>query len=99
METKEIMPIEYSAQRVLTTAQVAEFYECNVQQIQQNFNNNKDRFVEGKHYFKLEGENLKTFRSYFDDIEVPFNKFAPSMFLWTKRGCARHAKMIGTDRA
>ena len=91
--------VNWSDEPVLTTAQLAEFYECSVQRILQNFNKNKDRFVEGKHYFKLEGENLKTFRSCFDDGEVPINKFTTSMILWTKRGCARHAKILTARNA
>ncbi len=27
------------------------------------------------------------------------SKFAPHLYLWTKRGAARHAKMLSTDRA
>ena len=39
--------VEHKGQRVLTTEQVAQVYECEPVQIQQNYANNKDRFVEG----------------------------------------------------
>ena len=49
----EIINIEYNNERVLTTDQLAQAYECDGSQIKQNSNNNADRFVEGQHYFKL----------------------------------------------
>lgn len=92
-------PVEYAAQLIMTTEQLANFYECDKMQIIQNFNNNKVHFVEGKHFFKLEGEDLKNFKRYIENFDLPVNKFAPSLYLWTKRGAARHAKMLGTEKA
>lgn len=64
VENIEMPPVvEYSNQPVVTTEQLAEFYGCEPKQIRQNFNNNKERFVEGKHYFKLDGEQLRVFRT------------------------------------
>lgn len=54
-------PIEQEGQRVLTTAQLAEYYETTEKIISQNFNRNRDRFIEGKHYYCLTGEELKEF--------------------------------------
>ena len=45
--------IERENQRVLTTAQIAEQYETSTQVITNNFNRNKRRYVENKHYFAL----------------------------------------------
>lgn len=59
-----------------------------------------NRFIEGKHYFKLEGELLKAFKNSLENIEsVGIGLRAPSIMLWTKQGAARHSKMLGTDRA
>lgn len=91
--------VDYSSQPVLTTEQLAEFYGCKPQQIIQNFNNNKEHFEEGVHYFKLEGAVLKDFKSHIENFDTPINKFASVLYLWTKRGAARHAKMLGTPRA
>lgn len=91
--------VDYSSQPVLTTEQLAEFYGCKHQQIIQNFNNNKEHFEEGVHYFKLEGAVLKDFKSHIENFDTPINKFASVLYLWTKRGAARHAKMLGTPRA
>lgn len=97
--------VVYSDAIVLTSKQLAEFYGCKKQQIKQNFGNNKKHFVEGVHYFKLEGEELKEFK----DAVENFIDFAPNfdlvsksakvLYLWTKRGAARHAKMLSTNRA
>ena len=92
--------VEYSNQPVVTTVQLADFYGCKPLQIQQNFKNNTNRFIEGKHYFKLEGELLKAFKNSLENIEsVGIGLRAPSIMLWTKQGAARHSKMLGTDRA
>ena len=42
--------VETNNQRVLTTAQIAERYETGTDLIQRNFNRNKERYTEGKHY-------------------------------------------------
>ena len=106
MDFTKIVPVEWSNLRVLTTSQIAEFYGCEVRHIKQNFNNNRDRFKEGKHYFKLEGADLAALKeSLVDDIDqAPQDfyqalKFAPVLYLWTVRGAARHAKMLSTDKA
>ena len=41
--------VEFNNERVLTTEQLAEVYECDTTNIKKNFNANKDRFIEGKH--------------------------------------------------
>ena len=97
---KEVMVVEYKDKRVLTTEQVAEAYECESIQIQQNYANNKDRFTEGKHYFKLEGEELKRFKASMGDSKFSSTlKFVSVLMLWTRQGASRHCKMLGTDKA
>ena len=103
---KSPVPVEWNNQLVLVSVQLAKFYGCAVEHIHDNFRKNKDRFVMGKHYFKLEGEVLKQFKAdyfdnkahYFDEIELVSPR-APHLYLWTERGCARHAKMLSTDKA
>ena len=99
MEIKDLVPIVWNSQRVLTTTQIADFYGCETRNISDNFKKNESRFKEGVHYFKLVGEPLKNFKSLSDESGLPINKFAPVIYLWTSRGCARHAKMLSTDRA
>ena len=102
MEDKSIIivpeKVSWNDERVLTTAQLAEYYECAPENIRDNFRKNRDRFVDGKHFFKLEGDDLKTFRDYTEIFRL-VNDRTPSLYLWTKRGAARHAKMLNTDRA
>ena len=95
----ELTVLEHNSIRVMTTEQLAEAYGCAPKQIQQNFNNNRVRFIAGKHYFKLEGADLKAFKDSLENIESVVGSRAPALILWTKRGAARHSKMLGTERA
>lgn len=100
VDGKEVMVVEYKGKRVLTTEQVAQVYECDKQQVMQNFNNNKDRFEEGKHYIKLDGDEFKKFKALLGSSILSNNlKFAPFVYLWTRQGASRHCKMLGTDKA
>lgn len=96
----DLIPVEYRAERVLTTEQLAQAYECDTHSIQKNFNSNKDRFEEGKHYYKLDGEELKNFKASLGSSPIVNSlKFTSQLILWTRRGASRHSKMLGTDRA
>lgn len=94
---KDLMRIEQAGQPVLTTDQLAQAYECDGRQIKQNFNNNADRFVAGRHYFKLEGDDLQKLRV--ENIDLQISPMTRCLYLWTKRGASRHCKMLGTDKA
>lgn len=81
--------------RVLTTEQLAEAYECEPKQIQMNFSNNKDKFDERKHYFKLTGEELEGFKAKQTDPKFLGQfKHTPCLYLWTRRGASRHLRTI-----
>ena len=97
----ELKPINYNEEIVITTKTLAKVYECKELQIQQNYNNNKDKFEEGKHYFKVEGKELKELKNQLDNFEVVtgYGKRTSCIYLWTKRGASRHCKMLGTDKA
>lgn len=93
----KLIPIEHKNQRVLTTKQIAEAYETDVKVISKNFNNNDDHYVLGKHYFVLEGEDIKTF---FANVKYTnANSKTRKMYLWTERGALLHAKSLNTDKA
>ena len=93
------MTLEFKNQRILTTKILAEEFGTEEKNIQMNFSNNHTRFIEDKHYFKLEGPQLKEFKNSLpNDIGSPL-KFASSLILWTERGAARHAKILDTDEA
>lgn len=52
---------EYKNIRVLTTQQIAEAYETDSKVISNNFNRNRERYVEGKHFICLEGQEKREF--------------------------------------
>ena len=75
-----------------------------------NFSRNSARFVQGKHFFKLEGNELREFkhrlslsesvsREVTESYSVKIARNVRSLILWTERGAARHAKMLETDQA
>ena len=94
---EELKITEYRDERVLTTQQIAEVYGTNTDTITRNFNRNKDRYVEGKHFIALEGEEKNNFvdRGQFDRGL----KNAKTLYLWTKKGAFLHAKSLNTDTA
>lgn len=83
--------------RVLTTRQIAEAYGTEVGTIQYNFRYNKKRYVLGKHYIEVVGDELRTLktRSEFHSSL----KYAKSAYLWTEKGALLHAKSLNTDKA
>ena len=98
IENTKISVITYQDVPVISTALLAELYETDSDNIKKNFSNNATRFIEGKHYFKLEGAALKQFKNIVNNVHhVPKN--TARLMLWTERGAARHAKMLDTDQA
>lgn len=95
---KELKPLEHQNQRVLTTQQLAEIYETSVDNIKMNYKNHKDRFIEGKHYYMLKGDELKGFKNRVNDIYL-VGKNANQLILWTEKGADRHCKILDTDKA
>ena len=95
---QKLKVIEKDGVRVLTSKQLAESYEAEQIQIQQNFSNNKKRFIEGKHYVLLIGEELKRFKNNLENFEV-VAKTVNRLYLWTEKGALLHAKSLNTDKA
>lgn len=94
----ELQVLELENQRVLTTEQLAAVYETVPKNIRSNYNNNKQHFIENKHYYLLKGEYLKEFlRTY--DIGVQNKSKIRILYLWTERGANRHCKVLDTDKA
>ncbi|MES5863527.1 ORF6N domain-containing protein [Lacticaseibacillus paracasei] len=91
-------PIEQDGQRVLTTEQLAELYGTTADRIKQNFQRNSQKFFEGTHYYLLEGNALKEFKNQVSNSALVADRTA-HLYLWTRRGAARHSKMLGTDQA
>jgi len=87
---------EYKDIRVLTTQQLAENYRTSTDTITKNFNRNKERYQEGKHYICLEGEELRSFRA---SGQIDLSPYVNKLYLWTEKGAFLHAKSLNTDKA
>lgn len=97
MNTTDIQVIEMQGVRVLTTAQLAECYGTNRKVISYNFNNNKSRYEEGKHYICISGDEK---REFCNRLEIhDGSEKAAKFYLWTERGALLHAKSLNTDKA
>ncbi|HIQ36213.1 MAG TPA: ORF6N domain-containing protein [Acinetobacter venetianus] len=94
----QVSIINFNSIPVVTTEMLADFYKTDAKHIQNNYLRNSARFVEGKHFFKLVGDQLKKFKN-LPSLRGLVNKRAPHLTLWTERGAARHAKMLDTDQA
>ncbi|EOG2973032.1 ORF6N domain-containing protein, partial [Salmonella enterica] len=92
---RDLQIIEYRGHRVVTTEQLAAGYGASVKNIQDNFLNNRQRFIEGKHFFRVEGDELRELKNRPEIIGL-VGKNARSLTLWTERGAANHAKMLET---
>lgn len=98
----ELTVIKHKGERVITTSLLAEVYGTDANNIKTNFNRNKENFIEGKHYFLLQGEELAEFKRLVTDSNPALAdnlKFAPQLYLWTERGANRHCKILDTDKA
>ncbi|EEL1375810.1 TPA: ORF6N domain-containing protein [Salmonella enterica subsp. enterica serovar Newport] len=85
---------------VITTELLAELYGTERQRLTNNFNRNKERFIEGKHFFLIEGDELRELKNKNSlRVSVKIARNVRSLILWTERGAARHAKMLETDQA
>ena len=98
MKEFKLTPVEHNGQRVLTTAQLAEAYGTDVKVISKNFNRNKDRFIEGVHFYRLTGNELEKFCIRQNDECKNYEKIRV-LYLWTERGALLHAKSLNTDKA
>ena len=108
----EFNRIEVNGELVLTTLQISQKFNCSTNNIKKIFHSHKDNFIEGEHYFKLVGEDLKNFkRNVGCDSRVTksnlvtngnlliVNPNASALILWSMLGVARFAKSLRTKRA
>ncbi|EAO5075215.1 ORF6N domain-containing protein [Salmonella enterica] len=102
-----LSPILHNQIPVITTELLAQLYGAEVKNVQNNYARNAERFVAGKHFFKVTGDDLKNLRvtlSHSQNLQPSLRglQISPkvrSLILWTERGAARHAKMLETDQA
>ncbi|WP_174865277.1 ORF6N domain-containing protein [Pectobacterium polaris] len=107
LSVESLPVITHNAVPVITTELLAQIYGTETRNIQVNHTRNKNRFTDGKHFFKVTGQDLKDLRttlSKSQDLRVTYGDLqisakTRSLILWTERGAARHAKMLETDQA
>lgn len=95
---EKLQVVEKNNERVLLTSQIAESYGTTAKVISNNFNNNKGRYIEGKHYYCLTGEDLKEFMQS-SNLGLQNSEKIRTLYLWTQKGALLHAKSLGTDKA
>lgn len=89
--------LEVKGIRVLTTKQIAELYGADLNTVRHNFRYNKDKYILGKHYIEVYGEELRRLKT--SGEFIPSLKYAKSAYLWTEKGALLHAKSLNTDKA
>ncbi len=98
IDANSLPVIEWRGVRVVTTETLAAGYGASAKNIQDNLLNNKSRFIDGVHYFKLEGDELRQFKKVPDNIGV-VSKHTSQQILWTEKGAARMSKIVDSDEA
>lgn len=88
---EELKVTEYRGMRVLTTQQIAEAYGVEAKKITDNFNNNKSRYVEGKHYKALKRKDLADAHEFVDCYTLP------AYLVEQINDCNAQMRMGGTD--
>ena len=98
--TVPLPPLTCKGLPVVTTEMLAKAYCCTKSFISSNYSLNRKSFVEGKHFFRLAGEELRKFRlqpaTYHAQALSPK---ASSFVLWTAHGAALHAKLVNSEHA
>ena len=108
-ESPSVVPVQnlhrlvYKEKPVITTDLLAMAYGTETERVRRNFNRNKSRFQDGKHFFSVTGNELKeldggSLRPAVNNVVMP-NLRGPVVTLYTKHGAALHAKMLNTDTA
>lgn len=102
IKVEDLTPVPHQGIHVITTKLLAKVYGASEDNIHDNYRKAKKRFIEGKHFFRLTGDELRSFRDrcnrkYSGCIDIETK--ASHLTLWTERGAARHAKMLETDQA
>lgn len=93
---------------VLTSKQIAEWYGTTTEIIKKNFSNNREKYIEGKHYIALSGDELKAFKKQVNNLPLVNDEVkkvhlvanrTSHLYLWTEKGALLHAKSLNTDKA
>lgn len=92
-------PLKFNGQPIITTESLAQSLGVDVANLNRNFQNNKDRYQIGTHYFLLQGAELQDFRLHTKNLPVQISSKTRQFYLWTEKGAFNHVKSVGTDQA
>lgn len=95
----KLIPLEFNGSRIMTTKVLADEFGTEEKNIQMNFTRNSKRFIEGKHFYRLDGQELRDFKDRLPTESREPLKYSSHLILWTEKGAARHAKILETDEA
>lgn len=96
---KDIIPLEYAGQRVLTRPQIAALLECNsADQVRNAIRNHRSQFVKGVHFFDLTGVEVSQFKNT-SNYRLVVGRFTSQIVLWTKAGVELICKFFNTPKA
>lgn len=70
ISVESLSQITHNQIPVLTTELLAHLYGTDVANIKMNHSRNQTRFLEGKHYFKVVGDDLKNWRVTFSYLQI-----------------------------
>ncbi|MBD5159455.1 MAG: ORF6N domain-containing protein, partial [Ruminococcus sp.] len=90
--------ISYDGNKVLTTSQLAQAYGTTNKSISQNFNRHRNRFIEGTHFYRLTGKELRNFKNNPKNVGI-VSRQTSILYVWTEAGSLLHAKNLSTDKA
>ncbi|EGQ4920558.1 ORF6N domain-containing protein, partial [Escherichia coli] len=71
ISVETLSPITHNQIPVITTELLAQLYCTEINNIKVNYTRNSERFVEGKHFFKVVGDELKNLRVTLSNSQTP----------------------------
>ncbi len=71
ISAETVSPVTHNQRPVITTELLAQLYYTYSNNIKVNYTRNAERFVEGKHFFKVVGEELKNLRVTLSNSQNP----------------------------
>lgn len=81
--------MEYNGINVITTKQLATFFNTNVTRIYTIFNRYNEKFEEGKDYFLLSKKDIEEWSK---SVHLPGLKHTSLLYLWTDQGAFKIAQ-------
>lgn len=74
ISVETLSPITHNQIPVITTELLAQLYCTEINNIKVNYTRNSERFVEGKHFFKVVGDELKNLRVTLSNSQTPVSQ-------------------------